>query len=182
MEILTTERLVLRRFTPEIIQELFAHQPEKELKRLFGETGSHAYAVWYKRCKVGLRTHNNTFSFFQIRDKETDRILGGGGFHNYREEVSRAELGYALEKEADFRKGYMSEALSVIIPYGFNEMKLNRMEAFISPDNLASIKLVQRWHFTHEATLKEHFFDKGVFIDSLVYRLLKSEYSEQHHP
>lgn len=176
MDILTTERLLLRRFTPEIIQELFASRSEKELRQLFGDTGNHSYAVWFKRRGVGLRTHNNTFTFFQIRDKETDRILGGGGFHNHREEVSRAELGYALENASDFRKGYISEALSAIIPYGFNELGLNRMEAFISPDNIASIKLVERWNFTCEATLKEHFFDKGAFIDSLVYRLLKSEY------
>lgn len=179
MEILTTERLALRRFTPEIIQHLFATESEKTLKQLFGETGNHTYAVWYRRKSIGLRTYNNTFCFFQIRDKETDRILGGGGFHNYREEVARAELGYALENEMDFRKGYVTEALSAIIPYGFNELKLNRIEAYISPDNVASIKLVQRHHFTLEATLKEHFFDKGAFIDSCVYRLLKSEYSGQ---
>lgn len=70
----------------------------------------------------------------------------------------------------------MSEALKCVINYGFKIMKLNRIEAFISPSNLPSIKIIENLGFTREGILKEHYKMKNEILDSVVYSLLKSKW------
>lgn len=67
----------------------------------------------------------------------------------------------------------MSEALKAIIPYGFSELKLNRIEALVAPGNVPSIRLMQKNNFIQEAVLKQHYFHEGKFDDSLMFALLR---------
>lgn len=88
----------------------------------------------------------------------------------------RAEIGYVLF-EADYnRKGLMSEAIGPIIEYGFKQMKLNRIEAFIGPKNQASIQLISKLNFVKEGQLREHYCENNRVEDSIVYSLLRKEY------
>src|SRR4030095_5182712 len=65
-----------------------------------------------------------------------------GGFQS-------AYLGYQIG--APFAgRGYMTEALQLVLRYAFDKMKLHRLEANIQPNNTASIALVKRAGFTKE--------------------------------
>jgi len=65
-----------------------------------------------------------------------------GGFQS-------AYLGYQVG--APFAgRGYMTEALQLVLRYAFDKMKLHRLEANIQPNNIASIALVKRAGFTKE--------------------------------
>jgi ribosomal-protein-alanine N-acetyltransferase len=68
----------------------------------------------------------------------------------------------------------MSEALLPILDYGFNHMKLHRIEALASPQNIPSIKLLEANHFNYEGLLKEHYLIDGVYEDSAIYSLIKT--------
>jgi len=73
----------------------------------------------------------------------------------------------------------MTEAFQKIIHYGFDVMKLNRIEAFVSPQNEASIKLLKKFNFVEEGLLRKHYFKNNIMEDSLVCSLLRSEYGLQ---
>ena len=88
----------------------------------------------------------------------------------------RAEIGYGLFGDEYKRQGLMSEAILPIIEYGFIEMKLNRIEAFIGPENIASIKLINKLNFVKEGQLREHYCENNRVEDSIVYSLLRKEY------
>src|SRR4051812_40755881 len=60
-----------------------------------------------------------------------------------------AYLGYWIG-EAFARRGYMTEAMNLLIRYAFGQMGLHRLEANIQPQNLASIALVRRCGFQRE--------------------------------
>ena len=70
----------------------------------------------------------------------------------------------------------MSEAIVSIVNYGFNNMNLERIEAFVSPNNTHSIKLLKRMKFKKEGFLKHHYFHNSKMDDSIVFALLKFEY------
>ena len=44
----------------------------------------------------------------------------------------------------------MSEGLSLVLGYAFNQLDLHRLEANIQPDNLKSIAFIKKNHFEHE--------------------------------
>jgi ribosomal-protein-alanine N-acetyltransferase len=72
----------------------------------------------------------------------------------------------------------MKEALVPIINFGFEEMKLNRIEAFVGPKNEASMKLVKKFGFKHEGVMRQHYNYNGTLEDSLVFGLLREEYEQ----
>lgn len=67
----------------------------------------------------------------------------------------------------------MKEAITAVLRYGFQEMNLNRIEALIDPDNLTSVKLLEKFNFVREGLLREYEYGKGKFDDVFIYGLLK---------
>jgi ribosomal-protein-alanine N-acetyltransferase len=113
-------------------------------------------------------------------DSATESIDGQSspvaGFHHWSKYHSRAELGYSLSNDTYKKKGIMTEVLERIIAYGFNTMHINRMEALVADDNIASKLLLKKYNFTQEGLLRQHYFINGVHEDSLMYSLLRDEY------
>jgi len=58
-------------------------------------------------------------------------------------------MGYYLFAEYAGR-GYMTEAMGIVLDHAFNELKLHRLEANIQPGNTESIALVRRLGFRLE--------------------------------
>ena len=101
-----------------------------------------------------------------------NKIIGTIGFHRIEKEHYRAEIGYMLDPQY-WNTGIMSEAITKVIGFGFNEMNLHSIEAIINPGNIVSGKLLKKFNFIKEAYFKENFFFEGNFFDSEVYSLLK---------
>lgn len=100
------------------------------------------------------------------------KIIGTIGYHRIEKDHYRAEIGYMLAPDY-WNTGLMSEAITKVIEYGFNEMNLHSIEAIINPGNTVSRKILQKFNFIKEAYFKENFFFEGKFLDSEVYSLVK---------
>jgi ribosomal-protein-alanine N-acetyltransferase len=74
----------------------------------------------------------------------------------------------------------MTEAAGALVDFGFREMELNRIEAFVDPANHASARLLSRIGFRKEGLLRDAFFEKGSFVDAEIYSLLKADYQREH--
>lgn len=175
-EYLETDRLQLRKLTPFSIQTIFATLPDDELKAFFGIDNDHELEKEKQKVNNGLSTHNRSLVWFQMLLKSTGEMIGSIGFHNWMPEHSRAELGYSLLDDTWKQQGYMKEAFPQVLAYGFRTMGLVRVEAFVSPVNEASIRLLKAWHFVEEGLMREHYQKNGVHEDSMVFSLLKREY------
>ena len=178
--LLETERLFIRIETAEEYKQLFESRTDAELKELFGLTDQ-SLEVQKGKVKGSMTTYRMSFRMFHLIEKSSRKILGDFAFHNWFAMHSRSEIGYGMKSDEYKNKGFMKEALPVIIQYGFEEMNLNRMEAVIGLQNIASQKLVLRNGFTHEALLKEHYCDNGIIEDSMIFRLLRSEYDKMNN-
>jgi ribosomal-protein-alanine N-acetyltransferase len=172
-EILSTEHLSLRKLTPEVFDYIYTMYSDEALLDFLGLMSGEALAIEKEKHKKGLSTFNKSFLYFQVISKKTDTLIGWCGYHTWYLDHNRAEIGYGLFDENVKRKGFMTEALKPIIDYGFYKMNLHRIEAFISPENAASIKLVEKFGFKKEGVLKEHYLKNGIMEDSAVYSLLK---------
>ncbi|MBL7828314.1 MAG: GNAT family N-acetyltransferase [Saprospiraceae bacterium] len=87
----------------------------------------------------------------------------------------RGEIGYAMHP-AFHGQGIMQEAMRVVLNYGFNEMGLHSIEANVNPENLASIRLLERHGFRREAYFRENYYFEGTFMDSAIYSLIGREF------
>jgi ribosomal-protein-alanine N-acetyltransferase len=116
---------------------------------------------------------NNNGITWAITLKENGQLIGTIGYWQMKKEHYRAEIGYLLSPDFQ-KKGIMQEAISAVINYGFEVMKLHTIEADVDPNNTASMKLLERNSFIKEGYLKENYFFDGKFSDTVVYSLLTS--------
>lgn len=174
---LETERLRLRILTPEIVTEVFTKMPDEAIMDFLGISVAELKKERDNFSK-GLTNYRTTFRNFLIEDKVSGKVIGRCGFHTWRPDHNRAEIGYQMANDEVKGNGYMKEALKAMIPYGFDHMGLNRIEAFVGPNNVPSLKLVRGLGFTEEGRLREHYCKDGHVEDSLCFGLLKREYEE----
>ncbi len=174
--VLETERLLLKELSPEIIDVLFTSYSDDDIMHHMGLSTKDELETERRNLKMGLSNYRTTIKSFMLFDKKSDKAIGRSGFHNWYREHSRAELGYRMFDDAMKRKGLMTEAVKAIIRYGFEEMKLNRIEAFIGKENVPSLKMIKGLGFTKEGVLRSHYFKNDKMEDSICFSLLRSEY------
>lgn len=169
-----TQRLILRDRTRAAISQV-RQQPMKDQLEFFGFEKMDRVIHMLERIDIGLSNPLVDYRIFDLVDKTTQRVIGNCGFHSWLKEHSRSEISYELHEP--FRKqGFMQEALKVILPFGFETLKINRIEAIISPANTDSIKTVERMGFVQEGLLRQHYQKTdGNFNDSFLYALLASD-------
>jgi [ribosomal protein S5]-alanine N-acetyltransferase len=175
-EYLNTSRLLLRKLSPETVDYIYKNYTNKQLIAFLGLKDEVQLAIEKVKFESGLTTFNKSFLYFQLLDKKSEAVVGWCGFHTWYLDHHRAEIGYGLFDESLKNNGIMTEALKVIIEYGFNQMKLNRIEAFVGTKNIPSLKLMEKFSFTKEGILRKHYLKNTILEDSVVYSLLKEEY------
>lgn len=176
MESLNTNRLTLRIVTPELLDEVHRTMDLPEMSSFYGTEDPEYLSKQTIRYEKGLVTFNKSFLYMHLIDKASSEVIGWCGYHTYYMDHDRAELGYVMEKEAYMGKGLMTEALEKVLHYGFHTMGLNRVEAFVGPDNGPSLRLLEKFGFQKEGVLKGHYLVNGVYEDSWLLRLLRGEY------
>ncbi|XOV68800.1 MAG: GNAT family N-acetyltransferase [Fluviicola sp.] len=170
-----TKHLTLRIAHPVTMDAIFALPSEQEQMRLLGIKDLRQLRMDQQKHKQGLSTHNRKFVHFFIYEKGGLEVIGWCGYHTWYIDHHRAELGYAFFSDAPKGKGWMTEAIAEVIPYGFEIMKLHRTEAMVSPTNTASLRILQKFGFRKEGHLREHYLRDGIYEDSLVFSLLRGE-------
>ena len=176
-EEIITNRIILRKFTQESFDFIYSDMSLDEQLDILGITSMEELLKEKEKYKKGLSTHNKKFLYHQLIDKKTNKIIGWCGFHTWYTDHNRAEIGYGLFDDNFKSKGIMSEAIALIVNYGFNTMNLERIEAFVSPNNTPSIKLLKRLKFKKEGLLKNHYFHNNTMEDDIIFALLKSEHN-----
>jgi [ribosomal protein S5]-alanine N-acetyltransferase len=171
--LIETERLRLRPVLETDAKEIFATFSDREALQYYGmeplKTEDEALELIYAFEK-GF-TSGSAIRWGIIR-KEEDNLIGTCGFHNWSKSDRRTELGYELNRNY-WHNGYMHEALSAVLHYGFYGMEFNRIAAVIRPENTSSQALVKKLGFYEEALLREHQRVDDLFYDMYVYSLLK---------
>lgn len=179
MKIIETSRLLLRRSTITEYKDVFENYTEEAAMAYIGATDAADFLEHKRKYEGSMITYRTSFVYFHLTEKTTGDIIGDCCFHTWYVPHSRAEIGYGLKHESHKNKGYMKEALAAVLQYGFTEMDLHRVEAFISPSNLPSQRLVLGAGFTQEGLLKEHYLKDGQYHDSMVFGLLKRNFTPE---
>ena len=88
-----------------------------------------------------------------------------------------AELGYWLGKPF-WKKGYMTEAVKMVVEYGFKKMKLERIYASALDVNIGSQKVLKKLGFKKEGISRKEIFKNNRWYNRLWFGLLKDEYKK----
>jgi [ribosomal protein S5]-alanine N-acetyltransferase len=175
---MATERLWLKALGAPEWHQLVSTRTDGEIMEFMGCDTAEELAMERLRYRDHHSGVNRSFLSFLLLERETGRVLGKCGFHNWMPNHNRSEMGYRLFHDADKGRGYMKEALRPIVAYGFADMGLHRIEAFTGKHNEASQRLLKGLGFRFEGILREHFCVNGVNEDSWCFSLLKREFGQ----
>ncbi|WP_456278683.1 GNAT family N-acetyltransferase [Bacillus sp. AK128] len=175
---LISDRLLLRPFTLEDSQKV------EELAKdpLIADTTlniPHPYpkggAVDWINSHKDLAAENKSFSFAMVI-RETNEVIGAisiGMGHD-----AKAELGYWIGVPY-WGKGYATEATQLMLRFGFEEKKLNKIWAAAFTRNPASTKVMEKSGMTYEGTFRQHVLKNDRYEDLAYCSILREEYIER---
>ena len=173
-----TSRLRLREIVATDAPELFAIHGNAEAMRWFGSdpltTQAQAeqlvemFAAWRRLPHPGTR--------WGIERKADRRLLGTCGLFKWNRGWKSCLIGYELATSAQ-GEGFMTEALSAVLSWGFGHMALNRIEAQVHAQNAASLRLLGKLGFVREGELREAGFWHGRHHDLQQLALLRRDYA-----
>lgn len=170
-----TNRLILRPFTIDDanrVQELAGN--EDVAKTTLGIPHPYPIEVAEKWIKNHSKMMEDGIFPFAIVIKAEDILIGTMTIR-INETHKKAELAYWVGKEY-WGNGYATEAAKEIVRYGFENLNLNRIWAKAMTKNTASSKVMINVGMKKEGVLKQDIIKSGVFEDSDIYGLTRSDY------
>ncbi|MBN1051271.1 N-acetyltransferase [Clostridium botulinum] len=112
------------------------------------------------------------FGLYNLNNKE---LLGKITLFDYNSRNKSLEIGYYLLP--DFRKkGYMNEAIKLILNLLFSKIDINKVYAQTASFNNDSNALLKLNNFKLDGVLREHHELNEVFYDDYIYSILRSEF------
>jgi len=110
-----------------------------------------------------------------MADRRSDLPVGAIGI-NIERRMDRGELGYWVGVPF-WNRGYATEASSAIVGYGFEHLGLNRIWAGHFVGNEASGRVQQKIGMKQEGLLRQHYKKDGIYLDDVLYAVLKDEFT-----
>lgn len=169
--IIETERLTLRAMQHDDYDRMHAMRTDDDVQRFINrpkDTPDRTREVMnmiISECEA-----NNSITWV-ISPKGSNLLMGTVGLWRVDKMHHKAEIGYMMFKEY-WGQGFLTEALTPVMEYGFKVMKVHRVEGVVHPGNAASINVLKKQGFVKEGYFREDYYSEGVFMDSEYYAVL----------
>ncbi|MEV8510590.1 GNAT family protein [Actinoplanes sp. NPDC051475] len=178
---LTTERLVLRRFRLEDAGALAAYRSDPSVARYQSWNSPYSldkarYAV---QTMVAADPRQPGWFQYAVELAEEDTLVGDVGV-NLADNLRQAEIGYTLAPRWQGH-GYATEAVRAVVDHLFRDRGLHKVSAECDARNTASARLLERIGFTREGHLRQHTWIKNEWTDDLLYGLLSDDWFSTGH-
>ncbi|MEW6196409.1 MAG: GNAT family protein [Bacteroidota bacterium] len=174
--VLETERLILRGFNENDLDDIFEYASQPQVT-IFLPWKTHETKNdtidFLKMSKEMFEKQDNID--FAIELKSEKKLVGGISIRKWNDENKCADIGYVLSPKY-WNQGIITEAIKRVIKFGFDELKLNRVEAHCDENNTGSYKAMEKAGMKYEGTLRKKVFMKGKFVNMKFYSILKKEY------
>ena len=170
--VLRSERMVLRQFIDSDLEHVFAGLSNPEIIKYYGISFETLEATKEQITWFSDLEKNENGIWWAVCSKNDGRFLGAGGLNDLSKKDKKAEVGFWLLPE-NWGKGYMSEAMPLILDYSFNNIGLNRIEGFVESENTNCKKAIEKLEFTQERTIRDFENKDGNYINLDVYSKTK---------
>jgi len=174
-KILIGERVFLRPFTPEDAELVLAGANNPDSAKLTGTQQTFVREqvdAYIQRSIAGEGR-----AAFIFADSADDRVIGEVVI-NEMDDINRsANLRIAIFDTADWSKGYGTDAMRLMVKYGFETLKLHRIELGVYDFNPRGICAYEKIGFKREGVLREVLQWGGAYHNMIMMSILEWEYA-----
>lgn len=104
------------------------------------------------------------------------QYIGQCALFNVNGVAHSAELGITIGDKAYWGRGYGTEAIGLLVDYGFRHHNLHRIYLNVNGNNARAIGAYKRCGFVEEGRLREHVWSNGAYIDLVYMGILRAEW------
>lgn len=169
----TGEKVYLRAMNEEDIPVLTQHINDEETNVFLTVThpmSPNQEIAWLRQAEA-----DDSQVTFAIVAKESNELIGTIGLHHIHPVHHTATAGCALLK-GNWSKGYGSDALKLLLEYGFGTLNLRKINAGAWNFNKRSIALQKKFGFREEGVLKAQRYRNGEYVDEVLLSLFKEDF------
>lgn len=176
---ITTSRLVLRRFTLDDTQAVWANWANDPYvteyltwpPHLSVEVTGNVLQDWVKNYG------RDNFYQWAIVLKDIGEPIGSISVVGQRDDTAMVHIGYCIGKQW-WNMGYTGEALAALISFFFERVGISRIESRHDPNNPNSGRVMKKCGMVYEGTLRHADINNKGICDACYYAILREEYKK----
>ena len=167
-----TERLILRRYEKEDLQDLFEYLSDKKVVEY-----EPYKPMTIDETKENLEWRIGTNEMIAVELKSTHKMIGN--VYLGQRDFEALEIGYVFNQKY-WGNGYAAESCKILVQRAFSR-GIHRIYAECDPNNKSSWKLLETLGFQKEAHLKQNVYfwkdedDQPIWKDTYVYAKLNAD-------
>ena len=149
--IIETERLILRRFTPDDAADNYRIYTDSGNMKFMGrQPDSVEFERYHIRRHIANYYDRHGFGLWAAVLKEKNRLIGRCGLiYQQIEGAQEVEVSYLIDRPF-WGQGLATEAAREAVRLGFEEYKFPRIVAVINPANVASVRVAEKVGLKYE--------------------------------
>jgi [ribosomal protein S5]-alanine N-acetyltransferase len=155
--VLKTERLTLRQLRSSDDKQIFALRSNDTVNKYLDRKPAKSIddaKNFIKTINENIRRNDSIYWAITLND--TDKLIGTICLFNFSDDHSKAEIGYELLPYFQ-GKGFMQEASSKVIHFGFQHVGLQTIEAYTHSENQSSTRLLEKLKFKRDSAADGNF-------------------------
>ena len=172
-----TRRLVLRKMQKNDAADMYEYASRSDVTRYLlwepheSESYTHKYLSY-----IQSRYRAGDFFDWAITLKDSGKMIGTCGFTKITVEYNSAEIGYVLNPSY-WGYGIAPEAVTAVMRYGFNELRLHRIEARYMIGNDRSRRVMDKIGMQFEGISRDSMHVKGKYVSIGTCAILCGEFA-----
>ncbi|MFX0059482.1 MAG: GNAT family N-acetyltransferase [Candidatus Hodarchaeota archaeon] len=155
---------------PEITQYLLMYRPLTSMEE----------EEWFNELK---NKPNEVYFAIVINDKyNKEKLIGNCGIRGINSKDRVGNYGIVIGEKDYQGMGYGTEAMRLLVDYGFNTLNLNRVELSTFSFNSRAYKSYLKVGFVEEGRKRQAVYKNGEYHDEIMFSILRSEWEKRKSP
>lgn len=133
---------------------------------------------WFENLKN--RKDTIVFGILLLDANGVEKLIGNCGLHDIDWKNRTTEVGIMIGEKELHGKGYGTEAMELLLEYGFQTVNLNRIQLHVYDFNIRAIKSYTKIGFVEEGRLRQAQFKNGKYHDMILMSMLCEEWVKKN--
>ncbi|PWW37119.1 MULTISPECIES: GNAT family N-acetyltransferase [Paenibacillus] len=176
--LLETKRIYLRPFESTDVDTYFPGLFDAEMRRLTGTQNSFTRPQVERYIENAAQDDSRLMLLIALQ--ENDQVIGEIALMDMHTKNRSAHIRIAIDQIDHQGKGYGSEALLLMLDYGFGICNLHRIELEVYAFNQRAIRTYEKLGFQREGVRRDALYYNHQYHDAIQMSMLENEFLERH--
>src|SRR5215207_1194559 len=178
MTIIKGEKIILRPYRLSDLEPLLEGANEPTGHKLTGTQTTFTRDDVERYLQRQIAADDDSRASFMIALPDDSRPVGEVVINQIDHVNNNANIRIAIFSPQDYGGGYGSEAMRLMVDYGFRTLKLHRIELDVFTFNPRAVHVYEKIGFKREGLLREVMFYDGEYHDAIIMSILEREWLE----